>query len=71
VSYLVDFLTKNFISVPNMLSLTPANVLLTVAQQLIEAVPLAFFHIAIAVAYYSLREVKEGIGVDQLTNVFD
>ena len=38
---------------------------------LIVAVPITFFSVMTAVIYYNLRDVKEGVGIEQLTNVFD
>jgi len=37
----------------------------------IAAVMAAFFHVTTAVIYYELRNVKEGVGIEQLANVFD
>ena len=34
-------------------------------------IPIAFNSVMVAVIYYWLREVKEGVGVDALVNVFD
>ena len=40
-------------------------------QQLVNVAPIAFGQVMTAVMYYELRNVKEGISVDQLANVFD
>jgi len=35
------------------------------------AIPMAFFSVMVSVIYYELRGVKDGIGVENLVNVFD
>ena len=40
-------------------------------QQFIGAVPIALGSVITAVTYYELRNVKEGVSIDSLANVFD
>ena len=46
-------------------------VFLAAIRQLVTAVPVTLVNIVTAVIYYNLREVKEGVGIDQLAEVFD
>ena len=43
----------------------------SVIEQFINVVPMVFAHIVTAVTYYELRNVKEGVTIDSLANVFD
>ena len=43
----------------------------SVLQQLATSVPMAFGSVMTAVMYYELRNVKEGVSIDSLVNVFD
>ena len=46
-------------------------IFLAAFQQLALAVPMAFSNVITAVIYFELRNIKEGIAVDSLANVFD
>ena len=60
VGFVFAFFTKKFNSI-----------VLVVLQQFVYAALMALGHVTTAVIYYGLREVKEGVGIEQLANVFD
>ncbi len=54
-----------------LMSLTESGILLILLINAIVLFPTAFQSVMTAVIYYTLREVKEGVSVESLANVFD
>jgi hypothetical protein len=46
-------------------------IFLAVFEQLSVTIPMTFVNVLTAVTYYELRNVKEGVTIDSLANVFD
>ncbi|MCC8165544.1 MAG: hypothetical protein LIQ31_05205 [Planctomycetes bacterium] len=54
-----------------LVSVTESDILLSLLINAIILIPTAFQSVMTAVIYYTLREVKEGVSVESLANVFD
>ena len=50
---------------------TQIHPVFSIVELIVDSIPIAFLNVMTAVIYYELRNVKEGVSIDNLANVFD